>query len=210
MGNYLRMADRQRILALVELGWSYRRIQRETRVRRETVARYDPRRPSKPANLSTGSLSSSPGPVAAAEPYRGVITAAVARGLSAQRIWQDLRETYGYGYSYVSVKRFVRRPWIFRMTLSCSRHGPAEPMWGQDRRAFPGAHEHAFQFFGGLPKTVRHDNLKAAVVRAGLYDPDISELYLAFARHWGFAPLPSRPRHPQEHRPAHKPARQEA
>jgi transposase len=26
----------------------------------------------------------------------------------------------------------------------------------------------------------------------------VSEVYAAFARHWGFVPLPSRPRHPQE------------
>ena len=43
MGNYLEMADKQRILALLELGWSCRRIQRETGVDRKTVARYDPR-----------------------------------------------------------------------------------------------------------------------------------------------------------------------
>lgn len=30
MGNYLKMADVQHIKALLELGWSYRRIQRET------------------------------------------------------------------------------------------------------------------------------------------------------------------------------------
>jgi len=41
MGNYLKMADRRRMEALLESGWSYRRIQRETRVDRETVARYD-------------------------------------------------------------------------------------------------------------------------------------------------------------------------
>ena len=45
MGNYLKMPDKRRVLALLELGWSYRRIERETGVRRETVARYDPRRP---------------------------------------------------------------------------------------------------------------------------------------------------------------------
>jgi hypothetical protein len=45
---------------------------------------------------------------------------------------------------------------------------------------------------------IRHDNLKAAVVRACPYDPDVSEVYAAFAQHWGFVPLPSRPRHPQE------------
>ena len=49
MGNYLNMADKQRIQALLELGWSYRRIQRETGVHRDTVARYDPKRTPKPA-----------------------------------------------------------------------------------------------------------------------------------------------------------------
>ena len=60
------MADRQRIQALLELGWSYRRIQRETGVRRETVARYDSGRDSKPAKVATGSGSNAanvcPGP----------------------------------------------------------------------------------------------------------------------------------------------------
>ena len=30
-------------------------------------------------------------------------------GLTAQRIWQDLREEYGFGHGYPSVKRLVRR-----------------------------------------------------------------------------------------------------
>ena len=54
MGNYLKMSDKRRVLALLVLGWTYRRIERETGVRRETIARYDPRRESKAANLSTG------------------------------------------------------------------------------------------------------------------------------------------------------------
>ena len=73
MVNDLKMADRQRILALLELGWSYRRIQRETGTDRETVARYDPRRESKPAKVSTGSQS-------VCEPYRQIIEGAVAKG----------------------------------------------------------------------------------------------------------------------------------
>ena len=40
--------------------------------------------------------------------------------------------------------------------------------------------------------------MKAAVVRACLYDPDVNVIYAAFARHWGFTPLPTRPRNPQE------------
>jgi hypothetical protein len=38
MGNYLKMSDKNRVLALLELGWTYRRIERETGVRRETIA----------------------------------------------------------------------------------------------------------------------------------------------------------------------------
>src|SRR5579862_1954841 len=95
------MADTTRVQALLELGWSYRRIERETGVRRETVAGYDPRRVSKPAKVITGSHS-------AVEPYREVVEAALAKGLTAQRIWQDLREEYGYGHAYSSVMRFVR------------------------------------------------------------------------------------------------------
>ena len=49
-----------------------------------------------------------------------------------------------------------------------------------------------------MPTVVRHDNLKAAVVRACFFDPDSHDVYLAFAAHWGFTPLPTQPRRPEE------------
>jgi len=242
MVNDLKMADRQRILALLELDWSYRRIQRETGIDRETVARYDPRRESKPAKVSIGptanSAKVSTGSQSVCEPYRRIIEASVAKGLSAQRIWQDLKEDYHFNHGYASVKRFVRkirrhrpevaavmehppgeeaqidffqgpvtldpqsgrwrRPWILRMTLSCCGHSYEQPLWRQEQVPFMRAQENAFLDWGGVPRVVRLDNLKAGVARACLYDPDISELYAAFAKHWGFVPLPCRPRHPQE------------
>jgi Mu transposase-like protein len=36
------------------------------------------------------------------------------------------------------------------------------------------------------------------VVRACFYDPDSHDVYLAFAAHWGFTPLPTQPRRPEE------------
>jgi transposase len=36
------------------------------------------------------------------------------------------------------------------------------------------------------------------VSRACLYDPDSNARYMAFAQHWGFVPLPTRPYSPQE------------
>ncbi|MEP6496189.1 MAG: hypothetical protein ABJF01_26190, partial [bacterium] len=115
MGNYLQMAKTQQVHALLELGWSYRRIEAETGVRRETVSRYDARRRANAAKVFAGSPSNTakvfPGstpPRASAALYRDAITEKLDAGLSVQRIWQDLVEEFGYGASYESVKRFVR------------------------------------------------------------------------------------------------------
>jgi transposase len=40
-------------------------------------------------------------------PHAGVIDAMVSEGLTAQRIWQELRVAHGFGGSYEAVKRFV-------------------------------------------------------------------------------------------------------
>ena len=269
MANYLKMPKKTQVLALLELGWSYRRIEAETGVRRETVSSYDAARQTKPAKTFPGSDASPPTessensrdddsnaaktfagspsnpakpfpgsrPRFAAAIYRQAIAEKLDAGLSLQRIWQDLVEEYGYGASYESVKRFVRtiaparravgvfhcapgaeaqvdffrgaptldvatgewrRPWVFRMTLGHSRHGYEEAVWDQKLETFLRLHERAFRDFGGVPTVVRHDNLKAAVVRVCFFDPDSHDVYLAFAAHWGFTPLPTQPRHPQE------------
>ena len=271
MPNYLKMPKKSQVLALLELGWSYRRIEAETGVRRETVSGYDRLRrsnaaktfpgsdaspPSESPDLPSGDDSnpaktfagseanpaktfpgSTPRPRFAAAVYRTAIAEKLDAGLSLQRIWQDLVEEYGYGASYESVKRFVRtiaptrravgvfhcapgaegqvdffrgaptldtatgewrRPWVFRMTLGHSRHGYEEAVWDQKLETFLRLHERAFRDVGGVPRVIRHDNLKAAVVRACFYDPDSHDVYLAFAAHWGFTSLPTQPRMPQE------------
>jgi transposase len=271
VANYLDMTKRQQVIALLDLGWSYRRIEAETGVRRETVSRYAQRRAANPAKVFPGSPGSdgpaspvspsSPpskaakvfpgsGPKAAevfpgaggparsaAAGYHDVIVAKLEQGLTVQRVWQDLVEEYGYAHSYESVKRYARqlrkqrrvvgvmhsapgeeaqvdffqgaptlhptsgqwrRPWVFRMTLCHSRHGYEEAAWDQQLETFLRLHEHAFRALGGVVQVVRHDNLKAAVVRACLFDPTVHPIYAAFAAHWGFTPLPTRPRHPQE------------
>ena len=49
------------------------------------------------------------GPASLAAPYHEVIAKALERGLSAQRISQDLVEEHGYGGGYLTVQRYVRR-----------------------------------------------------------------------------------------------------
>jgi transposase-like protein len=67
----------------------------------ETVRAPEPN----PAILPTGSRA---GRISQCEPYRVEIEAALERGLSAQRIYQDLRESAGFVGGYDAVKRFVR------------------------------------------------------------------------------------------------------
>src|SRR6187200_1398169 len=63
MPNYLKMPQKQQILALLALGWSYRRSEAETGVRRETVSRYDRQRLANAAKTFPGSDLSPPPPV---------------------------------------------------------------------------------------------------------------------------------------------------
>src|SRR5215216_2538615 len=60
MPNYLKMPKKSQVLALLELGWSYRRIEAETGVRRETVSRYDAMRRANAAKTFPGSDASAP------------------------------------------------------------------------------------------------------------------------------------------------------
>jgi transposase len=105
MSNYLKMPKKSQVLALLELEWSYRRIEGETGVRRETVSRYDQMRRANAAKTFPGSA---PRPRFSAAVYRTAIAEKLDAGLSLQRIWQDLVEEYGYGANYESVKRYVR------------------------------------------------------------------------------------------------------
>ena len=60
MPNYLKMPKKSQVLALLELGWSYRRIEAETGVRRETVSGYDRARRANAAKTFPGSAPSPP------------------------------------------------------------------------------------------------------------------------------------------------------
>ena len=60
MPNYLKMPKKSQVLALLELGWSYRRIEAETGVRRETVSGYDAARQANAAKTFPGSDPSPP------------------------------------------------------------------------------------------------------------------------------------------------------
>lgn len=127
MSNVLSEEKQKQVLALGQLGWTPRRIEKETGVRRETAAGYlrtagipvrppgawGRRPPAKPAiEVTTDSAPPCPGrspSASACLPFHELIGAGLDRGRNAMGIWQDLVDRAGFPGRYESVKRYVRK-----------------------------------------------------------------------------------------------------
>jgi transposase len=90
-----------------------------------------------------------------------------------------------------------RRSHVFRIVLSCSRKGYSEAVERQSSDDFLRCLENAFVHFGGVPRALVIDNLRAAVKRADWYEPELSPKVASFAAHYGTAVLPTRPYTPR-------------
>jgi transposase len=90
-----------------------------------------------------------------------------------------------------------RRPHLLRVVLSHSRKAYSEVVWKQSTDEVIRVLENAFHHFGGTPKTLVPDNLKAAVIQADYYDPLINPKFHSFCQHYGMAVLPTKPRMPR-------------
>jgi transposase len=93
----------------------------------------------------------------------------------------------------------LRRTWAFTMVLAWSRHQYVEFVFDQSLTTWLLCHQHAFEFFGAVPKRVVIDNLKAAIIRAYTqdHDPEVTRAYAECAEHYGFLIDPCLPRRPQ-------------
>src|SRR5256712_11222118 len=136
MANILSDAKKQQVIALGQLGWTLRRIEAATGVRRETAGAYlkaaglavrPPGRWGHPPANPAKAVSTDPGPItpgladrppwpprpsraptaSACAPYRELIELALARGRNAMAIWRDLVDDHGFPAQYASVRRFV-------------------------------------------------------------------------------------------------------
>jgi transposase len=170
------------------------------------------------------------------EPWRDVISAKYDRGLSAQRIYQDLVTEHNFTGNYYSVRRFVRclgpvnqlpfrrlecepgeeaqvdfgtgarivepnakrrNTHLFRIVLSHSRKAYSEVVYRQTTDEFIRCLENAFRYFGGAPKRLIIDNLRAAVTKADWFDPELNPKVRSFGEHYGAVFLPTRPYTPR-------------
>lgn len=105
---------------------------------------------------------------------------------------------FGYaGRMYDPVTSKVRKAWAFVMTLSWSRHQFVAFVFDQSLSTWLALHRQAFEFFRGVPQRVVLDNLKAAIIKASVDDPQVQRAYRECAEHYAFLISPCRVRTPQ-------------
>lgn len=96
----------------------------------------------------------------------------------------------------------LRKAWVFVMVLGHSRHRFDCVVFDQKQETWCELHIAAFEHFGGVPKVIVPDNLKAAVVRAAFAVDDrnaeLNRSYRELARHYGFRVDPTPPRSPKK------------
>ncbi|MBE7457302.1 MAG: IS21 family transposase [Planctomycetia bacterium] len=95
------------------------------------------------------------------------------------------------------VKLRRRRTHVFRIVLSHSRKAYSEAVYRQTTEEFIRCLENAFRHFGGVPRTLVIDNLRAAVTQADWFDPQLNPKVRSFCEHYGTGILPTRPYTPR-------------
>ena len=113
------------------------------------------------------------------------------RGAQPQRVWrvevepgEEAQIDFGQGPWIIDPQSGSRRrTWVLRVVLSYSRKAYSEAFFRQETENFVRGVENALRAFGGCPRTLRLDNLKAAVLKADWLDPDLNPKLAAFARH---------------------------
>jgi transposase len=110
---------------------------------------------------------------------------------------EEAQVDFGSGGRIIREDGSKSRPHVFRITLSFSRKSYSEAVLRQDTETFIRVLENSFRYFGGVPRTIVPDNLKAAVIKADWYDPDVNPKVKDFCSHYGTVILPTRPATPR-------------
>lgn len=111
---------------------------------------------------------------------------------------EEAQVDFGYvGYTKDNQGK-KRKTWVFNMRLSYSRLDYFEKVYDQKVETFIHCHINAFTYFGAIPKYVKIDNLKAAILEANFYEPIFQSLYKKFANHYRFDPIACRPYKPND------------
>lgn len=105
---------------------------------------------------------------------------------------EEAQIDFGKGAWFVADDGRRRRTHVLRVVLSHSRKGYSEAVFRQTTENFIRCLENAFWHFGGVPRTLVSDNLKAAVI-SNAHSLNRSHIAIGWGRCWAYQDH-SRPR----------------
>ena len=92
----------------------------------------------------------------------------------------------------------VRTVQVFSSAMGSSQRIFAKAYDSQKLENWLAANCDAFEFYGALPEVLVPDNLKSGVTSADRFEPVVNQAFAEFARHYGLAVLPARPKRPRD------------
>jgi transposase len=111
---------------------------------------------------------------------------------------EEAQVDFGYAGYMLDLEKGKRcKSWAFVMTLSYSRHQYVEFVFDQKLATWLRLHRNALAFFGGVPRRIVIDNLKAGIAKACWEEPQPQLAYRECAEHYGFLIAPCKPKTPQ-------------
>lgn len=87
---------------------------------------------------------------------------------------------------------------LYVAVLGASNYTYVEATRTQQLGEFVGATTRALEYFGAVPEIVMPDQLRSAVSRPCLYEPEINATFAEMGTHYGCAIVPARPRKPRD------------
>lgn len=87
---------------------------------------------------------------------------------------------------------------LYVAVLGASNYTYAEATRSQQLADFVGATTRAMEYFGAVPEIIMPDQLRSAVSRPCLYEPEINATFAEMGQHYGCAIVPARPKKPRD------------
>jgi transposase len=110
---------------------------------------------------------------------------------------EEAQVDFGYLGRFLKDDKWVK-VWCFSIVLSHSRYSYHKLVTNQSVSTFINCHIESFEYFGGVPYTVKIDNLKAGVIAPDFYEPSIQRQYADFLRYYKSVPITARIRRGQD------------
>jgi transposase len=110
---------------------------------------------------------------------------------------EEAQVDFGTGAPIIEPNGKRKKTYVFRIVLSFSRKAYSEVVYRQTTDDFLRCLESAFRHFGGAPRCLVLDNLRAAVSKPDWFDPEINPKVRSFGDYYGVAFWPTRPYTPR-------------